>query len=141
MKSTLNSCSKARRSYAKLSTDSYLIHVEIKLIWFSPLPGVLDRIAALRARHEKITASIAQYERSTADQSEQLRKMSRSTSFAADDMDDEQHEGRASTVGAQRLTQDDLKREEDLVKELERRKKVLEERVDGMKKDIGGILR
>lgn len=67
--------------------------------------------------------------------------MSRPDNFVTDDIDDEEPEDRINTSSVQRLTKDDLRREEDLVRELEKRKKLLEERVDGMTKDIGGILR
>jgi len=39
------------------------------------------------------------------------------------------------------LVYEDILREEASIKELERRKRTLEERVSGMEKDIGGILR
>lgn len=48
--------------------------------------------------------------------------------------------------GAQRsdsplMTEEDLKREEENIKELEFKKRTLEDRVNGMEKDLGGILR
>lgn len=52
--------------------------------------------------------------------------------------DEERKKDRASTVP---LTEADLQREEEQIKELEIRKRTLEERVDGMQKDLGGILR
>ena len=39
------------------------------------------------------------------------------------------------------LTKEDLEREEEEIKELERKKRGLEERVTGMERDLGGLMR
>jgi len=43
--------------------------------------------------------------------------------------------------GTVKMTIEDLRREEEEVKELERNKRGLEERVTGMEKDLGGLMR
>lgn len=108
----------------------------------SPMAGALDRISALRARHEKVATSIERFEGMVGEQAEQLKRMRRSVSFGGADLDDEEDNIQsAARIGPRPLTQEELKREEDGIKELERRKRTLEERVSGMKKDLGGILR
>jgi len=108
----------------------------------SPMPGALDRISAVRGRYNKAMTSIVQHEELVANQSAQLRSMSRTSAFEAEDTEDDVFQAVApQRTGEQRLTYEDIQREEESVRELERRKRTLEERVSGMEKDLGGILR
>ena len=54
--------------------------------------------------------------------------------------DDGKTEDEAGEAGIP-LTREDLEREEQEVKELERKKRGLEERVEGMERDLGGLMR
>jgi len=90
----------------------------------------------LRARHDKVNKSTQHYEDLLAEQAEQLGRMSQVNSFLTNDIDEDDSVGRPTR---QPLTEEDLKREEEQVKGLETRKRSLEERLDGMKKDLGGI--
>jgi len=86
--------------------------------------------------------SIVQHEELVANQSAQLRSMSRPSNFDAEDAEDDVFQNVApQRMEEQRLTHEDIQREEESVRELERRKRTLEERVSGMEKDLGGILR
>lgn len=89
-----------------------------------------------------MTANIAHYEARVSEQGDQLRAMNRpssrgghsesgDTSGLADDAKD-------VTIPT---TKEDLEREEREVQELESKKKALEERVEGMGRDLGGLLR
>lgn len=112
------------------------------LMLFSPMPGALDRISAVRGRYNKAMTSIVQHEELVANQSAQLRKMNQSSAFEVEDTEDDVFRNVApQRVEEQRLTHEDIQREEESVRELERRKRTLEERVSGMEKDLGGILR
>ena len=56
-----------------------------------------------------------------------------------DDFDD--GESVTEPAGNTNFTLEDLKREEQEVRELEERKRTLEERVNGMERDLGGLMR
>ena len=43
--------------------------------------------------------------------------------------------------GAIYVTEDDIKREDDEIRELEKKKRQLEDRVQGMDRDLGGLMR
>lgn len=105
------------------------------------MPGALDRIAAVRRRFSKVAASIQQYEELVANQAAQLRSMNRPSAFSMDNMDEDAFQDAPKQTQEHVLTFEDLHREEENIRELERRKRTLEERVSGMEKDLGGILR
>lgn len=110
------------------------------------MEGVLDRIAALRTRNTQVLESMEKYEGLVAEQSKQLGRMNRPSSFGFDDEDAAtevlaERGGRNSQAGEPSMTQEDLRLEEDEVAELERKKRSLEERVGGMEKDLGGLIR
>ncbi len=107
----------------------------------SPIAGSAERIVTLRARHSEVMASIEKYEELVAEQAAQLRSMNRPTSYVTNDEDDEMEHRKALHVERLPLTQQELKREEEGIKELELKKRSLEERVSGMEKDLGGLLR
>ncbi|KAI9725131.1 MAG: hypothetical protein M1828_003473 [Chrysothrix sp. TS-e1954] len=117
-----------------------------KLCSVYQMPGVLEKIATLRVRNAKAMASMEKYEDLVAEQNLQLGKMNRSTSFTADE--EELDDYTTAKVGVPPsgvsdlpLTVGDVKKEEEDVAELERKKRVLEERVTGMEKDLGGLMR
>ena len=49
--------------------------------------------------------------------------------------------GGVEDQGEVHITTEDLQREQEEIRQLERRKKMLEERVSGMEKDLGGLNR
>ena len=106
------------------------------------MPGAAERIADLRSRYANVVNSIAQYEDLISEQSVQMRGRNRPMTFPEDDdAADIPHPSVKRDVGTQRLTSEELRQEEAGVKELERRKRSLEQRVNGMDKDLGGLLR
>ena len=94
---------------------------------FSPIPGALEKIAGLRERHMRLRSSINYYEELSADQAEQLSKLNKPREFGPTEEDDE-----GETEEEQEFyTEEDMRQ-----KELERKKRILEERVAGMEKDL-----
>lgn len=68
------------------------------------------------------------------------RPSSRSSRHSEYEEDDDEAPASTSIEGLP-LTAEELSREEESVRELEAKKRTLEERVSGMEKDLGGILR
>ena len=107
----------------------------------SPISGASDRITSLRRRHQQLEANIAHYEARVAEQTRELQAMNRPTSRGGYGDDDEAAEVRASEDTTIPLSREDLEREEADIRELEKKKKGLEERVTGMESDLGGLMR
>lgn len=105
----------------------------------SPIPGAQERIAALRQRHTRLEASIEYYEGRIAEQTTQLSRLNRSRDYIDDEPEDAEAGSQAPTF--QPMTEDDLRREEEEVKQLEKKKRGLEDRVNSMGRDISGVLR
>ena len=107
------------------------------------MPGVLEKIRALRMRFEKLSTSIASFESRVAHQTTKLAQINRSK----DATNGQNGLGaldapRAPLVGdSRRVTQEDLEREAEEIRELEQKKLHLEERVKGMERDLGGLSR
>lgn len=93
----------------------------------------------MRQRFNRLTSSIQHYEARVEEQTAQLSRMNRQREFGSDyegeDIGDEEE------VEETDFTVEDMRREEEEVKELERKKRGLEERVSNMEKDISGVLR
>ena len=106
----------------------------------SPIPGAREKIASLRQRHRQLESSIELYELRVADQAAQLTRMNRPRDFGLDD-ELEDPELEAEVPAEILMTEDDLRREGEEIRELERKKKGLEERVNSMERDISGVLR
>ena len=106
----------------------------------SPIPGANDSIAQLRRRHQQLAANIAHYEARVAEQTRELQAMNRPTSRTGYS-DDGAAEGGAVVEASIPLTKEDLEREEEEIRELERKKRGLEDRVTGMERDLGGLMR
>jgi hypothetical protein len=106
-----------------------------------PLPGALERIPAQRAKYAQHMNTLAYYEAKVADQAETLGRMNKDIW-----MDEEEEEEEAEDDGDQQdeasevLTENDLRREEDEVRELDKKKKELQERLRAIEKDLGGLL-
>ena len=103
------------------------------------IPGTTDRIAQLRSRHRQLTANIKHYEARVNQQSEDLARINRAA--ASDDEDIIPYEDdNDNTVTSAPISKEDLEREEAEIKELEKKKQALTERVNGMEKDLGGLM-
>lgn len=109
----------------------------------SPVAGATEKIAALRNRYRQIGESVALYEDKVAKQQSKLERMNKSAEFGSQSQDEEEdyEEGGVHQAAEPTVTEDDLRLEEQEIKELELKKRTLEERVTGMEKDLGGLLR
>lgn len=102
--------------------------------------GTTDKIRALRERWRAVGNSVKFYEQKIERQTKELDRINRGErweSGAEDDIEDENDEVYIDVE----VTDEDLAREEEEIKELEAKKKALDERVRGMERDLGGLLR
>ncbi|KAL9127976.1 MAG: hypothetical protein Q9217_003237 [Psora testacea] len=114
-----------------------------KLCSVYPIAGAPERLATLRSRYEQLNTSVTRYKGRVAKQTEQLAKMNRHRDGDGDYDDDEdvEDEDMDDAIPELQVTEEDLQRENKEIEELEKKKKVLEDRVSGMEKDLGGLLR
>ena len=119
-----------------------------KLCSVYPIVGAPDRIASLRLRYEQLAASISRHETRVAKQTAQLARMNRHKDGNEDDEDDEEDEdGKDQVVDGDdvmpqfQITEEDIQRENEEIEELEKKRRLLEDRVSGMERDLGGLLR
>ena len=119
-----------RTGSAEVDVDVLLNGAE-KLCGVYDQPGARDRIAQLRSKHRAGRNTMAYYEAKVAEQAEQL------AAYNKDWMDDESEEDDDGEV----WTVDDLKREEAEVREMEGRKRELQETLSMLQRDLGGLNR
>ena len=105
-----------------------------KLCGVYPLPGAAERIRAQRQKWAHQSNTLAYYEAKVSEQSEALGRMNK------DHWRDEEEEIADDDVGGNGLTEDDLRREEEEARELDKKKRELQERLRAMDKDLGGLL-
>ncbi|KAI5363605.1 putative DASH complex subunit Spc34 protein [Septoria linicola] len=103
------------------------------------IPGTTDRIAQLRSRHRQLTANIKHYEARVNQQSEDLARMNKAP--VSDDEELIPYDDDDNTITSAPVSKEDLEKEEAEIRELERKKQALSERVNGMEKDLGGLMR
>lgn len=106
----------------------------------SPIPDASATIASLRTRHAQLISSIARFEARVAKQTGQLAKMNRSLSYD-NSLDDEENPAAESLAekidiapnasGDYQITVEDIRLEEAEIRELEKKKRALEDRVNG----------
>ncbi|TLS24530.1 hypothetical protein PpBr36_08253 [Pyricularia pennisetigena] len=109
-----------------------------KLCHVYPLPGALERIPEMRQKYAHQRNTLAYYEARVAEQTSRLERMNRDRYAEEDDtQDDEEAEDQGVDDG---FTEEDLRREEEEVRELDRKKKELQQRLKAMDKDLGGLL-
>lgn len=114
-----------------------------KLCSAYPIAGAPEKIAALRNRHQQVSEGVAHYEAVVVKQAGQLERMNRSQDFGSEP-EDEEHatdDNPDSNADGIQITEEDIQRELEEIRELESKKRILEERVTGMEKDLGGLLR
>ena len=109
----------------------------------SPVPDAMERIANLRDRHGQISKSIDLYEDKVTKQISKLERVNKGSAYGSDE---EQDRGNSmknvadpKAVG-NLVIGEALRLEEQEIRELEMRKRALQERVAGMEKDLGGLL-
>jgi predicted nucleic acid-binding Zn-ribbon protein len=115
------------------------------LIIGSPITGAPEKIAALRTRYSQLASSIAHHESRVNKQTAQLNRMNRPQDYNGDGDEEDnlssQDMANESSEQEVEITEEDLKKEEYEISELEKKKKALEGRVHEMEKDLGGLLR
>lgn len=115
-----------------------------KLCGVYPLPGALERIPELRQKWANQSNTLAYYEAKVAEQSERLVRMNkRPDDFGDEDAENDADEGEDPVNNGDMdslMTEEDLRREEAEVRELDKKKKELQERLRTMDKDLGGLL-
>ena len=121
---------------------SLLLKGAEKLCNVYPIVGAWERIASLRSRHEQLTASISRYEARVAKQTAQLTKMNRKKEGDNDyEEEDSEEQGPSEVTPELQITEEDIQGELSEIEELEKKKHLLEDRVSGMERDLGGLLR
>ncbi|KAI1822591.1 DASH complex subunit Spc34 [Xylaria intraflava] len=134
-----------RRSERRGGKDNVDVEILLKgaekLCGVYPLPGALERIAAQRAKYAHSRSTLAYYEAKVEEQAEALRQMNKDhwKDDGNEDEDDDEL-GDAPDGNDDIITEEDLKRTEAEVRDLERKKKELQERLRAMDKDLGGLL-
>ncbi|KAE8351480.1 DASH complex subunit Spc34 [Aspergillus coremiiformis] len=101
-----------------------------------PVAGAQEKIASLRYRHQLMAESILKLEGRVARNTAELEKMSHSY---GDGYDDYETTGTLQPDAAD-ITEADIEREMEEIRELERKKRTLEAHVSGMERDLGGLM-
>lgn len=120
-----------------------LLHGAEKLAAVYPVAGVADRISHLRRRHQQLAANIAHYEARANEQRQELDKMNITTIgtlSTTDDMDLDEAAEKARSLHSIDAADEDWYTMQDEIDELEQKKRKLEARVQGIDKDLGGLL-
>lgn len=125
------------RAKGEVDVDVLLEGAE-RLLNVYAIPGANESISHLRRRHEQLKNNIAYHEQRVAKQSEALAGR-RGYSHVEEDEEIEVEPLQQDAFVA--LSAEDLEAEEREIRELEAKKKALEERVAGMEKDLGGLMR
>ncbi|KAM0805506.1 DASH complex subunit Spc34-domain-containing protein [Usnea florida] len=118
-----------------------------KLCSVFPIDGAPEKIVSLRSRYEQLNSSIARYESKVSRQMAQLARMNKRKDGDVDDDDDDTEMLEDEDVnaiegqGETHVTEEDIRRENDDIRELEKKKQQLEERVKEMERDLGGLRR
>lgn len=107
-----------------------------KLCGVYALPGALEKIPQLRQRYAHQTNTLAYYEAKVAEHEAALGRMNKDHWMG----DDEEPEGKEDDEYEDRMTEEDLRAEEEVVRELDRKKRELQQRLRAMDKDLGGLL-
>ncbi len=112
----------------------------------SPIPGAAERIASLRTRYEQLSASIAYQESRVASQTAELERKNRLKDYGEHGeiedykgYQDSEDDALANTKS--RALEVDTGQEEEEIKELEKKRRGLEDRVGGMTRDLRGLSR
>ncbi|PTB61915.1 DASH complex, subunit Spc34 [Trichoderma citrinoviride] len=110
-----------------------------KLCGVYELPGARERIAALRARFRHGRDTTAYYEARVAEQAEQLAGMNNKGWMGQHGEHQDGEEAGEAGGGGDEWTEEDLRREEEEARLMERKKRELQARLRSMEKDLGGL--
>ncbi|KIW28210.1 uncharacterized protein PV07_07890 [Cladophialophora immunda] len=103
--------------------------------------GATDRIRALRNRHREVASSIAMLEDKVSGQQSLLNRTNRALNPEEGGDKNDLEQDPVYHNDALGFMEEDFQVEEEEIRELEARKKALEERVSGMERDLGGLLK
>jgi hypothetical protein len=126
----------AARGKGQVNVEVLLRGAE-KLCEVYDVEGAMEKIALLRERHQSLAASVAEYQDLVAHQQSQLAEID--TESARGNNDLAEHDAQEMTPRT--LTEADVVAEQTEIRELMARKEALEDRVNGMGKDLEGLLR
>ena len=108
------------------------------------MEGASGRLASLQSRYESAASSIASYEAKVTEQTAQLERMNRSKANKKDLALAALGATRQNLVPKKKkkkISTEDIQMEETELKDLEERKRSLEDRISGMERDLGGLSR
>lgn len=127
----------AARSQERVNVEVLLRGAE-KLCKVYAVPGVPDKIQTLRKRYQEISASLLSVEEKVRQQ--QSLSDRRNKGLRDDEMGDEDEPDiDAVSQDTAAFTLEDFQAEEEEIRELEARKKTLEDRISGIERDLGGL--
>ncbi|KAL4885000.1 DASH complex subunit Spc34 [Aspergillus karnatakaensis] len=101
-----------------------------------PVAGAQDKIASLRYRHRLVSESIIELEERVARNTAELESMSHSYDDGFDDIDN----AGLSNYETTDITDADIDREVEEIRGMESKKRSLENRVNGMERDLGSLI-
>lgn len=136
-----------RQTSGSASRGKGTVNVEVLLRGAEKLGEVYDvegasaKISSIRQRHQSLAASVAKYQDLVLQQQSKLNRFNSGSGYA--NLDDEVDGAAPDSEPASTkiTTEADIEAEEAEIRELEARKKALEDRVSGMDKDLEGLLR
>lgn len=122
----------------------------LALSLFSPISGASEKITSLRARFEKLSTSVSRFESRVSKQTAELARLNKSRDdhlegaddsqeFKAGNFDDEDNALTRVVSPGPLVTIAELKREEEEIRELEKKKRGLEDWIKDMDMDLGGL--
>ncbi|EXF74895.1 DASH complex subunit Spc34 [Colletotrichum fioriniae PJ7] len=118
-----------------------LLQGATKLCGVYALPGALERIPQLRSRYAHQTNTLAYYEAKVAENQAAVERMNKDHWMGeGDDEDFDDEEDEEEEAGEDVMTEEDLRAEEEFVRELDKKKRELQQRLRAMEKDLGALL-
>lgn len=105
------------------------------------MEGSREQIAQLRSRYARVQTSLQHYEEKVAKQTRELERMNRQDDWDGDSADEDQPGEDLADEDTAIAVDELIRQEEEEIEELERRKRDLEDRVSGMERDLGGLMR
>ncbi|KAK3904679.1 hypothetical protein C8A05DRAFT_31555 [Staphylotrichum tortipilum] len=122
-----------------------LLHGAEKLCAVYPLPGALERIPAQRQKYARQSDTLAYYEARVGEQQEALERMNLERVLSEGEEDEDagdagEEDGEEAAAAGTVMTEEDLRREEAEVRQLDRKKKELQARLREIERDLGGLL-
>ena len=108
-----------------------------KLCEVYAVAGAPEKVASIRRRHEQFELSVSEYQDKVLKQQSKLTRARTGSGYGGEGLDNEHQAHEAAAV----VTEQDFEMEQHEIKELEARKKELEERLASMESDLGGLLR